>query len=274
MEDSLLQAGKAADYIRSVTGDEGFSVGIILGSGLGELAESIEEKTIIPYCSIPGFACCTADGHKGNFIAGKLGGKRVCAMQGRFHYYEGHPMRQVTLPVRVMKQLGVQTLFVSNASGGINSAFRVGDIMVITDHISMLPNPLIGPNDDFTGPRFPDMLDAYDPAMIAAAEKIAAEAGIELRKGVYLAVSGPSYETQAEYDYFKRIGADAVGMSTTPEVIVARHAGMKVFGVSVVSSAPHDTAAEYFIDADEVIRAAAAATRILTILFTRLIESL
>ena len=274
MEETLLQPGLAAEYLRSVTGGAEFPVGIILGSGLGELAEKIEDKNIIPYCDIPGFACCTADGHKGRFITGRLGGKAVCAMQGRFHYYEGYDLRQVTLPVRVMRLLGVRYLFVSNASGGINSSFRVGDIMVITDHINMLPNPLVGPNAAEFGPRFPDMLNAYDPGLIARAEKVAGECGIELRKGVYLATSGPSYETQAEYDYFKRIGADAVGMSTTPEVIVARHAGMSVFGVSVVSSNPHDTAAEYFIDGDEVIKAAEEATGKLTVLFTRLIESI
>ena len=274
MEVSLQQCGIIADYIRSVTSAADFSVGIILGSGLGDLAEIIEEKTVIPYSDIPGFVTCTADGHKGNLIAGKLGGKQVLAMQGRFHCYEGYDLKLVTLPVRVMKLLGVKYLFVSNASGGINSGFKVGDIMVITDHINMLPNPLIGPNASEFGPRFPDMLCAYDPALIAKADKIAAEEGIVLKKGVYLAVTGPSYETQAEYDYFKRIGADAVGMSTTPEVIVARHAGLSVFGVSVVSSAPHDKAEDYYIDSDEVIRAAQAATLKLNILFIRLIESL
>lgn len=274
MEDSLLQAGIAADYIRSVTGGEVFFAGIILGSGLGEIAEAIADKTVIPYSDIPGFLSCTADGHKGRLIAGKLGGKPVVAMQGRFHYYEGYDVRQITLPVRVMRLMGVKYLFVSNASGGVNSSFRVGDLMVISDHINLLPNPLVGPNADGFGPRFPDMLGAYDRGLIARAFDIAADCGIALRKGVYLAVSGPSYETQAEYDYFKRIGADAVGMSTTPEVIVARHAGMSVFGVSVVSSAPHDTEAEYYIDGDEVIKAAEAASRQLILLFTRIIESL
>jgi purine-nucleoside phosphorylase len=274
MEETLLQPGMAAEYIRSVTGGAEFSVGIVLGSGLGDLTEKIEDKTVVPYRDIPGFACCTADGHKGNLIAGRLGGKAVCAMQGRFHYYEGYDVRQIVLPIRVMRLLGVQTLFVSNASGGINSSFRVGDIMVMTDHINMLPNPLVGPNAAEFGPRFPDMLNAYDPALIAMAERVARESGIALRKGVYLATSGPSYETQAEYDFFKRTGADAVGMSTTPEVIVARHAGMSVFGVSVVSSNPHDSAADYSIDGEEVIKAAAEATGKLTVLFTRLIESL
>lgn len=274
MEETLLQPGKAAEYIRSVTGGAEFSVGIILGTGLGSLAEKIEDRKVIPYSDIPGFASCTADGHKGNFITGRLGGKAVCAMQGRFHCYEGYDVRQVTLPVRVMRLLGVEHLFVSNASGGINSSFRVGDIMVITDHINMLPNPLVGPNASDFGPRFPDMLYAYDPGLIEKAFEVARECGIELRKGVYLATSGPSYETQAEYDWFKRMGADAVGMSTTPEVIVARHAGMSVFGVSVVSSNPHDTAEEYSIDGDEVIKAAEEAAGKLTVLFIRLIESL
>ena len=274
MEETLLQPGLAADYIRSVTGGAEFLAGIILGSGLGDLADNIKDKKIIPYSAIPGFASCTADGHKGNLIAGTLGGKPVCAMQGRFHYYEGYDIRKVTLPVRVMRLLGVEYLFVSNASGGINNSFKVGDIMVITDHINMLPNPLVGPNADDFGPRFPDMLNAYDPELAAKAEEIAAECGIILRKGVYLATSGPSYETQAEYDWFRKMGADAVGMSTTPEVIVARHCGLKVFGVSVVSSAPHDTASNYFIDGDVVIKAAGEASVKLTLLFTRLIESL
>lgn len=274
MEDSLLQCGIAADYIRRKTGGAEFTIGIILGSGLGDLAETISDKTVIPYSDIPGFPQCTAAGHKGRLITGSLGGKQVCAMQGRFHCYEGYDMGQVTFPVRVMRLLGVQYLFVSNASGGINSAFKVGDIMVITDHINLLPNPLVGPNADSFGPRFPDMLCAYDPELAEKAFKVADENGIFLRKGVYLATSGPSYETQAEYDWFKRMGADAVGMSTVPEVIVARHAGIRVFGVSVISSAPHDTAAGYIIDGDEVIKAAAEAACKLTVLFTKLIESL
>lgn len=274
MEETLLQPRKAADFVRSATGVAEFSVGIILGSGLGNLAEKIECKTVIPYSDIPGFLSCTADGHKGNLIAGRLGGKLVVAMQGRFHCYEGYDVRQITLPVRMMKLLGVQYLFVSNASGSLNSSLKVGDIMVITDHINMLPNPLVGPNADDFGPRFPDMLYAYDPGLIAKAEEIAADCGIALHKGVYLATSGPSYETQAEYDYYKRIGADAIGMSTTPEVIVARHAGMAVFGVSVISSGAHDTAADYDIDPDEVIKAADAASSKLTTLFTRIIETL
>jgi len=274
MEQTLLQAGKAADYIRSVTSVAEFPVGIVLGSGLGDLAGRIEDQTVIPYSDIPFFQTCTAIGHKGNFICGQLGGKRVCAMQGRFHYYEGYDMRQVTLPVRVMSLLGVKWLFVSNASGALNSSYQVGDLMVITDHINMLPNPLVGPNADDFGPRFPDMLNAYDPAMISMAEELARESSITIRKGVYLATSGPSYETQAEYDFFKRIGADALGMSTTPEVIVARHAGMSVFGVSVISSGAHDCASDYTTDPDEVVKAAGEASRKLTILFTKLIENL
>lgn len=274
MEDCLKQTLKAADYIRSVTGGTEFCVGIILGSGLGELAGQIEDKKVIPYSDIPGFLRCTADGHKGNFIAGRLGGKAVCAMQGRFHYYEGYDLRQITMPVRVMKLLGVRHLFVSNASGAINSSFKVGDMMVITDHINMLPNPLAGPNADEFGPRFPDMLEAYDPALIAAAEKVARAKGIALRKGVYLATCGPSYETQAEYDFYKKIGADAIGMSTAPEVIVAKHAGIPVFGVSVISSPPHDRPEDYNISSGEVLKAADEAAVKMTALFKGLIESL
>lgn len=174
-------------------------IGIILGSGLGALADKIEDATVIPYSEIPHFAHSTAIGHKGNFICGNLGGVPVIAMQGRFHYYEGYSMEQVTFPVRVMKLIGVETLFVSNAAGGINSTFRVGDLMIIRDHINNLPNPLIGPNKEEFGVRFPDMTRAYDRELIAKAERIAQEEKIELKKGVYVGLTGPSYETPAEY---------------------------------------------------------------------------
>ena len=196
-----MKIHKAADYISEKIGARVPLVGIVLGSGLGCLAEKIENPVVIPYKDIPGFPVSTAVGHKGNFIAGTLGGKFVVAMQGRFHYYEGYPMELVTLPIRVMKVLGISYLFVSNAAGGVNFDFKLGDMMVITDHINHLPNPLVGPNMEEFGPRFPDMTRPYDKKLIAKALKIAGELGISLRQGVYFAGTGPSYETPAEYKY-------------------------------------------------------------------------
>ena len=217
----------------------------------------------------------TAVGHKGNFIAGELGGKFVVAMQGRFHYYEGYPMELVTLPIRVMKVLGIQYLFVSNAAGGVNFDFKVGDLMVITDHINHLPNPLIGPNMAEFGPRFPDMTRPYDMRLRTMAFEIGEELGINLKSGVYFAGTGPSYETPAEYKYFRMIGADAVGMSTIPEVIVARHSDIPVFGMSVITNEAHDDYAEDYVnDGDDVVEAANAAAVKMTSLFTRIIETL
>lgn len=275
MDPRIERIDKAADFVRSRIGDARPEVGIILGSGLGKLGDSIEGKTVIPYREIPGFPVSTAVGHKGNFIVGTLGGKTVIAMQGRFHYYEGYPMELVVLPVRVMKRIGIRRLFVSNAAGGVNFDFRIGDLMVIRDHINLLPNPLLGQNLEEFGPRFPDMTRPYDPSMIRAAEKIAAEEGIELKKGVYLAGTGPSYETPSEYKYFRLIGADAVGMSTIPEVIAARHSSIPVFGMSVITNEAHDDYAEdYENNGDDVVAAADAAADRMTLLFRRLIESL
>ena len=208
---------QAEEYLRNRLGGLQPQVGIVLGSGLGKLADRIEAPLTIPYTDVPGFVKSTAIGHKGNFIIGTLGGKTVMAMQGRFHYYEGYPMDKVTLPVRVMVRLGIKALFVSNAAGGVNFDFHVGDLMIIRDHINKLPNPLIGPNLDEFGPRFPDMTRPYDPRLIALAGEIGREKGIELKKGVYLAGTGPSYETPSEYKYFRLIGADAIGMSTLRE---------------------------------------------------------
>ena len=250
-------------------------VGIVLGSGLGRLADRIEDPLLIPYKDLPGFPVSTAIGHKGNFIVGTLGGKTVIAMQGRIHCYEGYAMDKVVLPIRVMLLLGIRHLFVSNAAGGTNLSFHVGDIMVIRDHINLLPNPLIGPNLDEFGPRFPDMTRPYDTGLIKLAESIAAEEGIQLRKGVYLSCTGPTYETPAEYRYFRAIGADAVGMSTTPEVIVARHAGIPVFGVSVITDVAHATEDEdYVTDGEAIVAAADAAAGRMTSLFIKLIERL
>ena len=249
-------------------------IGIILGSGLGELGNKIEDPTIIPYSEIPNFAHSTAIGHKGNFICGKLGGVPVVAMQGRFHYYEGYPMERVTFPVRVMKLIGVETLFVSNAAGGINNTYHVGDLMIIRDHINNLPNPLIGPNMEEFGVRFPDMTRAYDRDLIARAERIAKEENIEVRKGVYVGLTGPSYETPAEYLFYQRVGGDAIGMSTVPEVLVARHAGIRVFGMSVITNEGWHFEGDYTNDAQEVIDAANAASARMGRIFQRLISEI
>lgn len=266
---------KAAEYLKRQLGCLKPEVGIVLGSGLGKLADSIDDPLTIPYKTIPGFPVSTAIGHKGNFIAGGLGGKTVIAMQGRIHYYEGYSMELVTLPVRVVKVIGIKYLFVSNASGGVNYNFKVGDLMIIKDHINQLPNPLIGPNMDDFGPRFPDMTRPYDPALIAKAEEIAGEAGIKLHKGVYFGGTGPTYETPAEYKYIRTIGGDATGMSTIPEVIVARHSNIPVFGVSVITNEAHDDyAPDYVNDGDDVVKAADAAADRMCTLFTRMIESL
>lgn len=209
---------------------------IILGTGLGELVNHIDITDELNYKDIPNFPVSTVEGHSGKLIFGKLGNKRVMAMQGRFHYYEGYNMQQVTFPVRVMKALGIKTLFVSNAAGGMNPEFNIGDIMIITDHINLFPeHPLRGKNYEELGPRFPDMGEAYSKRLIEDALKVARENGIKVQKGVYVGTQGPTFETPAEYRYFKFIGGDAVGMSTVPEVIVARHGGMEVFAISVIT---------------------------------------
>ncbi|HAC41111.1 MAG TPA: purine-nucleoside phosphorylase [Rikenellaceae bacterium] len=265
----------AADLVKSRLGGRQPLVGIILGSGLGKLADEIQDPIVIPYKEIPGFPVSTAIGHKGNFIVGTLSGKTVIAMQGRIHYYEGYGMNMSVLPTRVMVCLGIKYLFVSNAAGGTNLAYKVGDLMIIKDHINMLPNPLIGPNLDEFGPRFPDMTRPYDPALIRQAVKIAAEEGISLQRGVYIAVTGPCYETPAEYRFFRNIGADAVGMSTTPEVIVARHSNIPVFGMSVITDVAHATDDDdYVTDGEAIVKAADAAADKMTVIFKRMIAQL
>jgi purine-nucleoside phosphorylase len=209
--------------------------GIVLGTGLGGLTAKIENRIEIDYKDIPNFPVSTVEGHAGKFIYGEFGRKKIVVMKGRFHYYEGYGSEQVSLPIRVLKYLGIKCLFLSNAAGGVNPSFRIGDIMIITDHISLLPNPLIGPNDDRIGARFPDMGEAYDKYLIKKALIIAQDHNIRIHKGVYLSTSGPTFETPAEYKYFRIIGADAVGMSTTPEVIVARHMNLPVFAVSIIT---------------------------------------
>ncbi len=232
----LEKIKNTASFIKEQTKNFEPQVGIILGTGLGEFADRIEAQYIIDYNQIEGFPISTVEGHKGRMIFGTIEGKKVVAMQGRFHYYEGYSMQEVTLPVRVMQQLGIKYLFVSNAAGGINSSFCVGDLMIITDHINLMPNPLIGKNIAELGPRFPDMHNCYDKELRAKATKIADADGIKLQYGVYVGGTGPTFETQAEYRYFKNIGGDVAGMSTVPEVIVARHMSIPVFGVSVVTN--------------------------------------
>ena len=231
----LTKIKETAQFIRERV-NELPKTAIILGTGLGTLVDHIDDKQYIPYSEIPNFPVSTVEGHSGNLIFGTLGGKRVMAMQGRFHYYEGYDMKAVTFPVRVMKELGVETLFVSNAAGGMNKEFVVGDVMIITDQINLFPeNPLRGKNYNELGPRFPAMTEPYDHQLIALADKIAEENNIRVMHGVYVGTTGPTFETPAEYEYFRIIGGDAVGMSTVPEVIVARHGDMKVFGMSVIT---------------------------------------
>jgi purine-nucleoside phosphorylase len=211
-------------------------VAIILGTGLGALGREIKVQASIDYAEIPGFPLATVESHAGRLLAGTLGGKRVLAMQGRFHLYEGYTAQQVTFPVRVMRALGAHTLVVSNACGGLHPDWRAGDLMLIADHLNLLgDNPLIGPNDDSLGPRFPDMSAPYDPALRALAREVAKANGTSLREGVYAAVSGPSFETRAEYRMLRTLGADVVGMSTVPEVLVGVHAGLRVLGISMIT---------------------------------------
>jgi len=226
---------ESAEFIQSKT-EVKPSIGIILGTGLGGLVKEINVIDTISYEEIPNFPVSTVESHSGKLIFGELGGKKVVAMQGRFHYYEGYTLQQVTFPVRVMKLLGIQRLFVSNASGGVNPDFEVGEIMIQDDHINLFPgNPLIGRNIDELGPRFPDMSEPYDPEMIELAKTIAVENGIRVSVGTYAGLTGPTLETPAEYRYVRNVGADAVGMSTVPEVIVARHMEIPCFAISIIT---------------------------------------
>lgn len=275
MDTKIKEITVATEFIKSKIGGRVPLVGIVLGSGLGKLGDSIQDPVVVKYEEIPGFATSTAVGHKGNFIAGTLGGKFIVAMQGRFHYYEGYAMHVVTFPIRVMAMLGVQYLFVSNAAGGGNPDYEVGDLMIIKDHINMMPNPLIGPNLDEFGPRFPDMTCPYDLELISKVEAIGSKLGYQLRKGVYFASSGPTYETPAEMRFYRMIGADAVGMSTVPEVIVARQCGLRVFGMSVITNkSNYDNVPQNFNDGDDVVRAADAAADRMNAIFTELISEI
>jgi purine-nucleoside phosphorylase len=249
-------------------------IGIVLGSGLAALTEAMEVEDSLPYTSIPHFPRSTVVGHPGKLILGRLGGKQVVVMAGRFHYYEGYSMEELTFPIRVMRALGAGVLMLSNAAGGMNPAFRVGDMMILEDHINLMPaHPLRGPNDDRLGPRFPDMTEPYSDSLIQLALAQASAEGFRVHRGVYAGVSGPSFETRAEYAYLHRIGADAVGMSTVPEVLVAVHGGMQVFALSVITDLGirEDTTP---ISHEEVLAAAAEAAPKMTRLFQGMIEKL
>ena len=246
-------------------------IAIVLGTGLGQLVSEITDVYEIAYQTIPNFPVSTVEGHSGKLIFGKLNGVDVIAMQGRFHYYEGYCMREVTFPVRVMYELGVKMLVVSNASGGMNPEFSIGDLMIINDHINNFPeHPLRGPNFP-TGPRFPDMHETYDPDFIRIADEIAAENNIKLQHGVYMGVQGPTFETPAEYRYYRKCGADCVGMSTVPEVIVAHHCGIRVFGISVITDlGGFDVPVE--VSHEEVQKAAGKAQPIMTFIVKELLK--
>lgn len=241
MDERIERINKAAAFIKERLGGRQPKAALILGSGLGPIADSVKDPIVIPYKDIPGFPVSTAVGHKGNFISGELAGTQVFVMQGRFHYYEGYPMETVTIGVRVFRQLGIEYLFVFNAAGAANPAFKVGDMVMITDHINMMPNPLIGPNMEEFGPRFPDMTCPYDLDLQALARSCAAKVGVEIHEGVYFGSTGPTYETPAEVRFYRSVGADLLGMSTIPEVIVARHCGIKVFGMSAVTNVCNTT---------------------------------
>ena len=267
----LEKIKESAEYIASKVKDMP-KTAVILGTGLGELVNHIEITETIPYSDIPNFPVSTVEGHSGKMIFGRLGNKRIMAMQGRFHYYEGYGMQLVTFPVRVMKKLGIDTLFVSNAAGAMNPTFRVGDLMIITDHINLFPeHPLRGKNYEELGPRFPEMSEPYSHRLIAKAKQIAADNNIRLVEGVYVGTQGPTFETPAEYRYFYRIGGDAVGMSTVPEVIVARHMGMEVFGMSVVTDLGVEGVVEK-VSHEEVQEAAKKAQPIMTFIMKELIN--
>ncbi len=249
-------------------------IGIILGTGLGGLVKEIDVKSTLSYQEIPNFPVSTVETHAGKLISGVLGRKTIIAMQGRFHYYEGYSMQQITFPVRIMKKLGIHTLLISNASGGINPQFRRGDLMVIEDHINLLgDNPLIGPNLDEFGPRFPDMSEPYSKKLIGLVDKIAKENKIKIQHGVFAAVSGPNLETRAEYRYLRFIGADAVGMSTVPETIVAVHSGLQVLGISVITDECFPETLKP-VDIAEIIKTANQAEPKLTMLMRLVVESL
>jgi purine-nucleoside phosphorylase len=268
----LEKINETAEFLRK-RGVIDPDAGIILGTGLGGLTAKMENRIEIDYSDIPNFPRTTVEGHAGKLIFGDFGNKKIVAMKGRFHYYEGYGHEQVALPVRVLKYLGIKCLFLSNAAGGLNPSFRIGDIMIIKDHINLLPNPLIGQNDDRIGPRFPDMSEAYDKYLIKKALLLAEEHRIRVHTGVYLSTTGPTFETPAEYKFFRIAGADAVGMSTTPEVIIARHMNVPCFAVSVITDLGVEGKIEY--TTHESVQSAAEKTEArMTVLMTDMIASL
>jgi len=265
---------RTTSYIKSRIGDFEPEVGIILGTGLGGLVNEIQVEKQMMYSNIPDFPISTLEFHSGKLIFGILAGKKVVAMQGRLHYYEGYSMQQITFPVRVMKMLGVKTLFVSNASGALNPDFRKGDLMVIEDHINLQPqNPLVGNNENALGPRFPDMSEPYNKDLIKKALKIAADNDIACHKGVYVSVTGPNLETRAEYRYLRIIGGDAVGMSTVPEVIVANHMNLPVFAISVLTDEGFPETLKP-VSVEEILAVATAAEPKLTLILKELVSKL
>jgi len=265
---------KATNFVISKVGNFQPQIGIILGTGLGTLADKIEEPMIIAYEDIPFFPVPTVAWHTGQLVFGRISGKKVVAMQGRFHYYEGYSAQEITFPLRVMKRLGANILIESNAAGGLNPQFVPGDLMIITDHINLMGiNPLIGPNDETLGPRFPDMSNPYDRELVKLTEQVAIEEKIKIQRGVYVAVAGPNLETAAEYRFFRLIGADAIGMSTVPEVIVAIHSGMKVLGITCITDRCLPDALTP-ANIEEILKIASEAEPILTRLVSKVIEKI
>lgn len=273
MSKLIEMINETLDVIRQRTNDD-FEIGIILGTGLGGLVKEIKIDHEIPYNELPHFPLSTVESHHGKLIFGTIGSKKIVAMQGRFHYYEGYSMKQITYPVRVMKFLGVKTLLVSNACGGMNPMYKKGDVMLMVDHINLLgDNPLIGPNEDELGPRFPDMSEPYDLKLIELAEAVALENKIKVQKGVYVAVPGPNLETKAEYRFLRGIGADVVGMSTIPENIVANHMGMRVLGFSIITDECFPDSLQP-VNVDEIIATAMKAEPKMTTIMKEVIKQL
>jgi len=273
MSELLKMIDETLETIRSKT-EKSYTVGIILGTGLGGLVEEIDIEIEIDYDQLPHFPLSTVESHKGKLIFGTLGGKNIVAMQGRFHFYEGYSMQQITYPVRVMKKLGVETLLVSNACGGMNPIYRRGDIMIMVDHINLLgDNPLIGKNENEFGPRFPDMSEPYNYELIELAEQVALENKIRIQKGVYVAVPGPNLETKAEYRFLRTIGADVVGMSTVPENIVANHMDIKVLGISIITDECFPESLKK-VNVQEIIEAAMIAEPKMTLILKEVINKL
>jgi len=268
----LQKIKESAEFLQNKTNSQP-KVGIILGTGLGGLVNEIDIKHSISYKDIPNFPLSTVEGHSGRLIFGNLGGKGVVAMQGRFHFYEGYPMDKVTFPVRVMKLLGIENLVVSNASGGVNPDYEVGDLMILSDHINLIPNPLIGANIAELGPRFPDMSEPYCKDLISKAESIAKANNLPLQKGVYVALTGPTLETPAEYKYMRIIGGDTVGMSTAPEVIVARHMDIPCFAMSVITDLGVPGKIQK-VTHEEIQKVSEVAEPKLTLIIKELIESI